>query len=738
MNWKKTFVGYDLGDGESITDYVVMKDSENASSAVQTNFVQMTMPDSNTPGKAIPTAYGYDSGDNLVFANSVLQMPDLVHSVRVNFKRRPSDLLPALSEQERAALLGILAERWPTREECPACHTGDMAEFAEAVITFTNAVFTDESYSDRIRANAVDCDEIVFCVGHPTRWDDLDAALYRSILSRSVLGGGTYAGKQSSLILAAESRAAYLTIRDKARKSVLPVGTCALLIDVGSSTIDLTAVNANAHNYQYNSGNNYLGARSIDYLIHNLYTAWLKETPAYWESYQKQLRDNPSLEDSLLLACRMAKESVYSTGSGVANIQFLSFPMKRIMRNDIDQLVRTQPIAGVLAAHFDLPQSVAKEMGNQTWIDLFRAFMKEKKAEMTREQLVISRIVITGSASKMPFVREIVKETYSELPSDGILPDMDPSRSISMGLALVGPSNEKSVAFQNDLKELLTTKLPEIVGKSVPLLADPIARIIEGRIVSIVGRHFERWQNGDITTLNDMSRAIEADCSKASLTRLLDQDASYKNAIKSWLSDSLGKDIALELQRICRRYGVDEFTIDDLNITNVPSVSIGATSLDPGMIGDAIVVVLSIIAGIIAAVILPTVLGLVIGIISLVLPTIAGIILGILMALPGVGWAVLIGLVGLAVVRAAKNGLGGAKEQIMEKLQSADLPKWVRGRITKDRILNKIQEQNIKGQITEALTSQESASQIAASVSQTLKDQVQKRAEDIKYVIESR
>ena len=56
----------------------------------------------------------------------------------------------------------------------------------------------------------MNCDSVVFTVGHPTRWNSLDIAIYKAILRRSVLGGDDYEGMKAELIVAAESRAAFL------------------------------------------------------------------------------------------------------------------------------------------------------------------------------------------------------------------------------------------------------------------------------------------------------------------------------------------------------------------------------------------------------------------------------------------------------------------------------------------------------------------------------------------------
>lgn len=46
----KAFIGYDLGDGETITDMVVL-DIDKQKQLVRTDFSDMPMPDSTTPGR---------------------------------------------------------------------------------------------------------------------------------------------------------------------------------------------------------------------------------------------------------------------------------------------------------------------------------------------------------------------------------------------------------------------------------------------------------------------------------------------------------------------------------------------------------------------------------------------------------------------------------------------------------------------------------------------------------------
>lgn len=736
---KKAFIGYDLGDGETITDFSVLSDNQIKES-VQTVFVGMTMPDSNTPGQAIPTAYGFDQHTGkILFASSIISDPGAIRNICVNFKRRPSDLLDKDLLLSAPLLLKALQKKLPTENEWPLLYTEPMRAFIRSVVTFTDALFGDPVYQEFVRSSAVDCESIVFAVGHPTRWDDLDVALYKAILAKSILGKGSYAGKPTELVMAAESRAAFLYVKDKAHKSVLPKDTCALLIDVGSSTIDLTAMTADSRNHQYNSGSNYLGARSIDYIIREQYLKRLSRNPDDWQIYNSLMQQNPTMDMALTLCCRKAKEDVFSVSAGKAYILFSDFPLMRITREEVEEAIRTMPVGPVLRQYIGLPDKEAKAMGEKSWAVLFQEFLQEKKVEMDAQGIKLGRIILTGSASRMPIVPVIIKKVFHDLPQDSVLADMNPSRSISMGLALVGPSNEKSKGFQRDLEVLMKETVPEVVEQDLPKLAEELAGIIEGIVNEIVKSNILRWRRCEISTLNAMMNTIKRECNQNQLNHRLAKNKQYNDAIKHWTVDVVGKDIAKKLQVICQKYGVDDLSLDQLNAMKVASIDVGGLNFNPmADIMDGIVGALAVIAGVIAAIILPTVLGIVVGLISWISVGLAVFLLDILLMLPGVGWAILLGLVGIAVIKAAAQGMEGAKRDITRRLQEANLPQWVRDRMTDATIDKKLAEAGMKEKIKAAILEEKSKKQIVAAVTENLSRQIAKRAEDIKYVIESK
>lgn len=712
----KAFIGYDLGDGETITDMVVL-DIDTQKQLVRTDFSDMPMPDSTTPGRALPTIFARDEGGRILFSNSILTDSDSVRDIHINFKRKPTDLLGELTDEHRRSLLALFEStgNWPDPSLCPECSSEKMDEFRNSVVTFTDAIFTDGQYVERIMSFASNCQEIVFCVGHPTKWDELDVAVYKAILGSSILGRGEYHGKPSSLVMAAESRAAFLYAKNQGKSDELKKGKSALLVDVGSSTIDLTAMTADSRNHQYNSGNNYLGARSIDHMIRDWYLEQLMADKENQVVYQELMAANPSLNQTLTLFCREAKEKVYSFKTGKANIFFGYFRPVQLSREKLDHMLRTVPIADILKRDLDLPQETAEQMGSKSWCDLFRAFMQEQKAQMEQEGISIGRVILTGSASKMPVVPEIVKEVFSDIPESALFFDMDPSRTISKGLALVGPSNDKSVSFQMDVSKVLREDVPRVVKNNVANLAASLSNFLSGKMESMMISHIKAWRNGDFATFNDMNKAIMEDCSAWKIQ--MDYGEEYSGIVRKWCTDVIGKDIAVSLKGICEKNGVSNFSVEDLNIAGTGNALIGK------------------MADIVMSPATKTKMN---RVISQICNRIIVILIVALCWVPILSWAVLFGGAGVMIWNAFTNNEEGSENKLVEFVKDRNIAVWMRKLVGEANLESKVKEAKISESIREAFMENENQEKIVADIVESLNAQVQSKMDDIKYVIESR
>lgn len=734
---RKTYVGYDLGDGETITDAVTL---EAGKSTTKTVFDNMTMPDTVNPGQAMPTIFAYNEAGTVIFSQTILADPEAVRNIVVNFKRCPSDLLHNGSTMTDAEQIDFLkkASDWPNASVWPEGNTVEMRDFKDSVIAFTDAIFSDTNYVNRLRSLAQDSDEIVFCVGHPTNWSELDIVIYELILKNSILGRGTYEGKKSSLIMEKESRAAFLYSKDVEAFGKLPKGSSVLLIDVGSSTIDITAMTAASNNNQYNSGSNYLGARSLDFMIRNWYLNQLKQRPADWSIYQSLVKANPTIQNALTLSCRLSKEQLFSTPSGLSVIHFCLFPGIRLTEKELDKVIDETPIANILKETIHLNDRECGCMGDKSWKRLFKEFLSDKKAEMTKQGIKVGHIILTGSASKMPFVPEIVLEVFNEVSADSLKYDMDPSRTISKGLALVGPSNEKSEAFQKDLNHLIDEKLEKIIEKNIPALGKEMGIVVSEILTPKMKAHINNWREGKIDTLNAMNKRIKSDCSEQNLTKLLSANSKYMKAIESWLKDKVGKDIAVELKGLCDKYGVRDISVEDLNIMTMPRVSIGDIPIDPLEFMDTIGTIIALIAGVISATSVTTILAVIIVVVSFISETLAVTIFAALIAMGPVGIGIIAGALGIGATVLVKKGINGFKDMFQEKVMGWNLPKVARKTMTDTQIAQSFSKANLPKQIEDAFEKPELKNDIVKKVSVNLKGQIEKRAEDIKYAIQSR
>ena len=733
MSKVKAYIGYDLGDGETITDLAaLMKDQ--VSQSIQVHFDAMKMPDNNTPGQAIPSVYGY-CGEKIVFASTILDDPEMVRDVRVNFKRRPSDLIKNISEDRKKRIIELLAKSWPDSWQCPELYSNQMQEFSEAVVTFTNAIFAEEKYQQKIADTAFNCEEIVFCVGHPTKWNELDVAIYKGILRNSILGSKRYVNKPTSLVMAAESRAAFLHIKNQGKTNALPRGTVALLIDVGSSTVDITAMTEDSRNHVYNSGNNYLGARSVDFAIQKWYADQLKNNPEEWRKHLKLMEYNPAMKKSLTLACRMAKERCYSTSAASGKISEDFGAKAKITAEEINKLIATIPIAQLLKEHSVLPAEVERSMGNRSYAAVFREFMENEKKAMDKAGIKVGRVILTGSASQMNFVQQIVKEVFG---GKQILMDMDPSRSISMGLALVGPSNDKSEQFVREVDKFIKDKVPTIIARNISGLADKVAPIISTEVSSIVKYHAGRWREGRITTLNGMMNQIKSDCSEENMTRRLEKNQKYNEAIKSWITGAISEDIARELKDISNKFGVSGLSMQDCNITAVPRISMpGGLEYPMDDFLDVVNGVIIFVVGLITLCIMEPILLTLLGIILMISVELGYLIAGLISLIPG-GLPVLAGILGVALIGALHSGLDNVKDEVSMRISAANLPKVFRRVLTDAKLDRELQNANMSKKIAEEIKTEKVKKQVSESVTAGLEKLIRKRAEEIKYMIESK
>ncbi len=211
---------------------------------MKTNFDDMTMPDAIIPGKAMPTIFAYDENGEVIFSGAILEDPEAVKNIIKNFRKRPGDLLKndgSKSIAEQADFIKKFSD-WSALAAWSEYNSAEMKNFRNSIIDFTNAIFSDKDFANRLKSAARDSDEIVFCIGYLSYWNELDAAIYELIFKCSILGAGKYEGKKSSIIMVNESKAVFFYSKDIEAFGRHPEDGSVLIMEIGSSIVNIMAM----------------------------------------------------------------------------------------------------------------------------------------------------------------------------------------------------------------------------------------------------------------------------------------------------------------------------------------------------------------------------------------------------------------------------------------------------------------------------------------------------------------
>lgn len=553
---KTLYVGYDLGDGETLITFAEYVNN-GEKNYVDTQTVRM--PEEEDKGTAIPTAYGISDSNGIVLGKSLSDITDLTR-VFSNFKKQPTTLLENVDGD--ISVFSDCNSEWPNDLVVPELNT-----MKEHVVTFTNALFSDQMMVKQINIAMQDKDDIVFIVGCPTKWTSKmnsssivrgnDQAIYRKILQQSIIGKDTFKladGREvpSTLEIKKESQAAFLNAKEK---YFTKVGNdknyydkSRVLIDVGSSTVDITACGTEGFKKDGNIGNTYLGARIIDFLITDMYLNKLKQTEE-WSELNSLINNNKDIFNQIVLACRNAKEVKYSRQKkeyvmisvhGGFDIKFSNADLRE---------VEDKPIKPILEKYLNYPQEILDKVGNKSWKEEFKSFLEEQR-DFLINKIQIRQIILTGSASKMPFVRTICEEVFPEISSANILEDLNPASCISEGLAQQGGIKEKSNKFEEKCRKIITEKLPMVFDSYYVDFANKLGNILYELIISeILQPCFLEWKEMSKVSINTLKDMVFSKTKKDNIEFILEKNTKYQNEIQVF-SNKVSKWLEMNLKEI--------------------------------------------------------------------------------------------------------------------------------------------------------------------------------------------
>lgn len=388
-----------------------------------------------------------------------------------------------------------------------------------------------------------------------------------------------------------ESRAAYVTARDTFLRGLSYQETPGVLIvDYGSSTIDLTWFgNKPAFTDGYE-----LGARNVeeilfDYLLQNEEPAQIaynnysnqvgplvaKMISKYGMRLQKEaffdlLTSNNIPERAKRLAAVNLAEVTPSDNVDASDSGFRFASSRPLHRDDVMLILETHKVTNA-------------SLNNETYIgavmDKLRAFKDNPKVGD------IDYVVLTGGATKMSFVQDLIKSIYNIDDNHLIVDNIAPSFAISRGVATYGVKKYYSDPILNQIEETFnnTWGNDEWIR---PKLESWLSEMTKQKYNEKMSQILSKWTDGDIVA--DTTHNLQSQ-----LNEIIEEEESKGTLICPWneVKDSIpivnGAHSIHALFTSLIDLIEDEISVDSINYEIETSITIEAfeTEEDTTLIG---------------------------------------------------------------------------------------------------------------------------------------------------------
>ena len=536
----------------------------------------------------------------------------------------------------------------------------------------------------------------LFVVGCPSGWGRAARRDYAVLLQE--------AGMQQVQIVP-ESRAAYLAARESGEIPPEDLEGAVLIVDIGSSTTDFTFV-VQRELRPVDFGHNELGAGILDKITleRELKKAGNADLNELFEEY-------PQYKAQCLLFSREVKESYFNSN----NTQEVPADIaKKIGEKRISFYIEIgdDDMAEILSTPIG-------ELGGLAWPSAF-----QKELQSVREKtadIPPTIILLTGGASRMPFVLECCEEIF---PQAKVKRGPEPESTIARGLALAGRRGKKGDKFHQEIEDIF--KLKELRGAirnrpdnetKSPLeeLIANIANFLTPELEHIILLTFIDWRNGHISTLNYLESETKNRI-KQYLEALKGPGAKKleEKVILAWLDNSVKPVVEKLVEPICERAGIPSSNLSlprDFNAAlKMREISSGEIRVSESL--DK----LSFMAATIGSVIIATLLG--------------GGGTALLISGP-VGW-----IIGLAI---GATAMFMSRQAAMDKVRDANIPILGRGMMTStETVREKLAENRAEfsGQISDALRKNTSAfDEMINGIEAAVKEELEKAADKAAMLI---
>ncbi|MGN0794038.1 MAG: Hsp70 family protein [Aristaeellaceae bacterium] len=400
-------------------------------------------------------------------------------------------------------VIGRLASSNPAVTELRVCFKRRFLERREetdrTIVRFVTGVMEALRQDPLVGGVVDDPEQSCFIVGCPAGWPMEDRERYR----RLMLQGG-----MQNVRIASESRAAFENALRRRVPGVAPelIEDCVLVIDIGSSTLDLAYVcDGQEHNVE-TQGDVKLGGGLMDEMILQ-YALGAMPDPAEARRLREFLDRSPDWHSRVMLQAREIKEEYFRD--------------EEMYFQSGTEIVKSIRIVGGPGLNFRLSLTLSPEIVETYLIAQPHPLLDNQSFESrllntlrTVHQRIRKRepklVILTGGPSRMRFFQDMCREEFRK---SRVIVSGEPEFDIARGLAYAGSVDENAARLLGEIREYARgSAVEDKVQEGLPELIERISDGLSRSLMSgCVLEAFHAWRDGDVSTLRDFeSTAAEA------------------------------------------------------------------------------------------------------------------------------------------------------------------------------------------------------------------------------------
>jgi hypothetical protein len=350
-----------------------------------------------------------------------------------------------------------------------------------------------------------------------------------------------------------------------------------LVINIGSSTTDFTFVHGSSDDSVEDDDGLNLGAKLIEQRIFEL--TLLQHERRH--DLERIFNENSSAKSRALLFCRKFKEQYFDEWKTRWEEEEEEDSLVDYGSEDFEKIIKFQPNL----THNKIKEKVLNhqfpELNNLSWIEAYRQALQNVAVKIIEETgQYPKRILITGSASKMPFTQEICQEVF---PDSAIEAGNETEHIVSKGLASWGRVYILTEDFVTEAKAFIREDVPRIIEENIQTLIENLSQVVSVNVLNkVITDAAGKWNKGVILDGNQMLSEINEGI--ANYFSSDDCRQLEKKLVDEHINKVLIKKINEGLNPICNKHKglglttnlLREFKFD---ITRLPS----KTSYDSGL-----------------------------------------------------------------------------------------------------------------------------------------------------------